>query len=75
MTPPETLYAKTEDGHVGYQVVGNSRLDLVFIPWWVGNIDVMWEEASLARFLRRLATLCRLAFRRSSSGATTSELL
>jgi pimeloyl-ACP methyl ester carboxylesterase len=60
MPPPETLYAKTEDGRVGYQVVGNSRLDLVFIPWWVGNIDVMWEEASLARFLRRLATFSRL---------------
>ena len=62
MQYPETLYANSGDGHVGYQVVGDSRLDLVFIPWFVGNIDVMWEEPSLAHVLRRVAKFSRLLF-------------
>ena len=57
---PETRYARSEEGHVGYQIVGDSPLDLVFIPSWVSNVDAMWEEPSLARFLRRLATFSRL---------------
>jgi pimeloyl-ACP methyl ester carboxylesterase len=60
MQYPETLYANSGDGHVGYQVIGDGPLDLVYIPWFVGNVDVMWEEPSLARFLRRLATFSRL---------------
>src|SRR5262245_43950768 len=60
MQYPDTLYASSEDGRVAYQVVGSGELDLVFVPWWVSNLDVMWEEPSLARFLRRLATFSRL---------------
>lgn len=43
---PETRYARGEDGYVAYQVVGKSPLDLVFIPSWFSNIEVMWEEPS-----------------------------
>ena len=57
---PETRYARTKDGHVAYQVIGHGPRDLVFIPSWANNIDVMWEEPSLARFLRRLASFSRL---------------
>jgi class 3 adenylate cyclase len=57
---PETRYARSKDGHVAYQVVGDGPLDLVFVPSWVSNVDVMWEEPSLARFLGRLSTFSRL---------------
>jgi pimeloyl-ACP methyl ester carboxylesterase len=57
---PETRYARSKEGHVAYQVVGDGPCDLVFIPSWLCNIDVMWEEPSLARFLRRLAAFSRL---------------
>jgi pimeloyl-ACP methyl ester carboxylesterase len=60
MRTPETRYAKGRDGFVAYQVIGNGPLDLVFIPDWVTNLDVMWEEPSLARFLRRLSSFSRL---------------
>jgi pimeloyl-ACP methyl ester carboxylesterase len=60
MHDPETRYATTNDGHVAYQVVGSGPRDLVFVPNWGSNVDVMWEEPSLARFLRRLATFSRL---------------
>jgi class 3 adenylate cyclase len=60
MRTPETRYAKGRDGCVAYQAIGDGPLDLVFIPDWVTNLDVMWEEPSLARFLRRLSSFSRL---------------
>src|SRR5882724_5542005 len=60
MQPPETRYARSKDGDVAYQIVGDGPRDLVFVPWWGTNLDVMWEEPSIARFLSRLATFSRL---------------
>ena len=59
---PETRYARSKDGHVAYQVIGDAPLDLVFISGWISNVEVMWEEASAARFLRRLGTFSRLLY-------------
>jgi len=44
MRTPETRYAKGRGGCVAYQVIGDGPLDLVFIPNWVTNLDVMREE-------------------------------
>ena len=60
MRTPETQYAKGRDGCVAYQVIGDGPLPLVFIPDWVTNLEVMWEEPSLARFLRRLSSFSRV---------------
>jgi len=66
---PETRYARSEEGDVAYQVVGEGPLDLVFISSWTSNVEVMWEEPLFARFLRRLATFCRvLCFDKRGSG-------
>jgi class 3 adenylate cyclase len=68
---PETLYAKNSEGYVAYQTVGHGPVDLVFIPTWVTNLDAMWEEPSLARFLRRLARFSRLiCFDKRGSGVS-----
>jgi class 3 adenylate cyclase len=68
---PETRYARSQDGRVAYQVVGKSPLDLVFIPSWFSNIEVMWEEPSFAGFLHRLATFSRvLCFDKRGSGVS-----
>jgi class 3 adenylate cyclase len=56
-------YACNSDGqHVAYEVSGDGPLDLVFIPDWVTNLEVMREEPSIARFLDRLASFSRLIF-------------
>ena len=60
MQVPETRYARSREGNVAYQVAGDGPRDLVFVPWWGTNLDVMWEEPSLARFLLRLAGFSRL---------------
>ncbi len=57
---PETRYARSAEGRVAYQVVGDGPMDLVFIQPWTSNIDAMWEEPSVVRFLQRLATFSRL---------------
>lgn len=57
---PETRYARSGDVNIAYQVVGEGDRDLVYVPGWVSNIEVMWEDATLARFLRRLASFSRL---------------
>jgi pimeloyl-ACP methyl ester carboxylesterase len=55
-----TRYARSGEVNIAYQVVGEGPLDLVFVSGWVSNLDVMWEEPSFARFLRRLASFSRL---------------
>jgi len=68
---PETRYAPSKDGYVAYQVVGHGPLDSVLISGWASNIEVMWEEPSLASYLRRLATFSRLlCFDKRGSGVS-----
>jgi len=57
---PETQYAKSGNVNVAYQVVGDGRFDLVFVPGWISNVDLMWQEPTHERFLRRLASFSRL---------------
>ena len=60
MDVPQTRYARSKEGSVAYQIVGDGPRDLVFIPWWATNVEIMWEEPSIARFLNRLASFSRL---------------
>lgn len=60
MTTPTTRYAKSDDVNIAYQVVGDGPFDLVYVPGFVSNIDLMWEEPGLAAFLERLASFARL---------------
>jgi pimeloyl-ACP methyl ester carboxylesterase len=57
---PETLYAKSGDVHIAYQVVGKGPLDLVFVPGWWSHLDLWWEEPSIRPFVERLASFSRL---------------
>ena len=57
---PETRYAKSGDLSIAYQVVGSGPLDLVYVPGWVSHVELMWDEPSHARLLRRLASFSRL---------------
>jgi len=60
MNIPETQYARSGDLRIAYQVIGNGPLDLVFVPGFVSNIDLLWERPEWASFLSRLATFSRL---------------
>src|SRR5215217_8130228 len=57
---PKTQYAKSGDVRIAYQVVGHGPFDLVFVPGFISNLDVAWEEPHRARVWTRLAAFARL---------------
>jgi class 3 adenylate cyclase/pimeloyl-ACP methyl ester carboxylesterase len=56
---PETHYAKSGDVNIAYQVVGSGPPDLVAVDV-ISHIELAWEVPSVAGFLTRLASSCRL---------------
>jgi len=66
---PDTHYAKNGDISIAYQVAGDGPVDLVLVPTWFNNIDLLWEEPSVARFFERLSSFSRLVlFDRRGTG-------
>ena len=57
---PETQYARSGEVHIAYQVVGEGKLDLVWIPSLAHHVELSWENPPVARFLVRVAELGRL---------------
>ncbi|HEX5610185.1 MAG TPA: adenylate/guanylate cyclase domain-containing protein [Solirubrobacterales bacterium] len=55
-----THYADSSGVNIAYQVHGEGPLDLVFVPGFVSHVELIWEEPSVARFFRRLASFARL---------------
>jgi class 3 adenylate cyclase len=58
--PVDTHYARSGDIRIAYQTVGQGPLDLVFIPGFISNLDLYWDEPSMADFLSRLSAFSRL---------------
>ena len=60
MSQPVTRYARAGDVSIAYQVTGEGPVDLVWAYGLASNVEVFWEEPSLAAFFRRLAEFSRL---------------
>jgi len=60
MDVPETRYTKSGDVRIAYQVTGNGPFDLVFVPGFVSNLDLAWENPGWAHFFSRLSAFSRL---------------
>jgi len=61
MEIPEPHYASSNDGvSLAYQLFGQGRRDLAFLPGNATQLDVMWEHPSYSRFYERLAELGRV---------------
>src|SRR5437867_4917798 len=59
LVQPETRYAKSGNVNIAYQVVGDGPPDLIAVDV-ISHIELDWEIPSEARFLTRLASICRL---------------
>lgn len=59
---PETRYARSGDLSIAYQILGDGPRDILFIPGFVSNVELMWEVPFLAHYLERLARMGRLVF-------------
>jgi class 3 adenylate cyclase len=58
---PETRYAKAADGvHIAYQVSGRGALDVVMVPGFVSNVDLMWDLPFSGSALRRVGSFARV---------------
>jgi pimeloyl-ACP methyl ester carboxylesterase len=57
---PETRYAKSGDLNIAYQVVGEGPMDLIYVPGWISNLELMWDEPAHAHVLDRFASFSRL---------------
>ena len=52
---PETRYTvSTGDVHIAYQVLGDGPRDLVMVPGWIFNLEVVWEQPAFETFMKRL---------------------
>jgi class 3 adenylate cyclase len=69
MEQPEVHYAKNGKISIAYSVVGEGPVDLVLVPTWFNNIDLIWDIPQVARFFERMASYSRLIlFDRRGSG-------
>ena len=57
---PETRYARNGDVHLVYQVIGDGPIDLMLFGTFVSHVELNWENPSISRFLRGLASFSRL---------------
>src|SRR5262245_43645720 len=46
LMPPQTRYARSGDLNIAYQVVGDGPGDLVYVPGWISNVELNWDEPS-----------------------------
>jgi class 3 adenylate cyclase len=70
---PTTRYVRSGDATIAYQVAGEGRLDLLFLPGWISQIEQLWDASAMRRFLERLAVFNRLIlFDRRGSGLSDS---
>jgi class 3 adenylate cyclase len=68
---PETRYVQVGGDRLAYQVLGQGPPDLVLTMGAFSHVDMVWEDAKMALFLRRLASFCRvLRFDRRGTGAS-----
>src|SRR5437016_10546681 len=59
---PETQYAQSGELSIAYQCVGDGPLDLLFIPGFVSNVELMWDNPKWADLFTRLSELGRFVF-------------
>ena len=57
---PETKYARNGDVSIAYQVLGNGPVDIIYVPPFLSNLELQWQEPQQARYLQRLASFSRL---------------
>jgi len=57
---PRTQYAQSGHINIAYQVIGEGSMDIVYIPGWVSNIDMMWYNPELSDFLNQLSKVGRV---------------
>jgi pimeloyl-ACP methyl ester carboxylesterase/class 3 adenylate cyclase len=53
-------YAKSGDINIAYRILGEGPLDLILVPTWTSNLDLIDEFPPIARWFERVASFSRL---------------
>ena len=68
---PTTNFATLGNDRIGYQVLGQGPVDLVFLTGMSSHLDLRWDEPLNEYFLHRLASFSRLIlFDRRGTGVS-----
>jgi len=72
---PETQYAQSGELSIAYQTIGDGPIDVLLVPGFVSNVELMWDRPSQAHVLRRLAGIGRLiVFDKRGTGCSDRSL-
>jgi pimeloyl-ACP methyl ester carboxylesterase len=67
--PPPTRYARRGSVSIAYQLFGRGPPTVAWVLDWPSHLDLIWIDADLADFLRRMASFSRVVLMdRSGSG-------
>ena len=68
MAPP-IRYARSGELHIAYWEYGDGPIDLLWVPTWIWESELIWEEPYTAKLFRRLGSFARvITFDRRGSG-------
>jgi class 3 adenylate cyclase len=56
----ETRYAISRGARIAYQVLGEGSIDLLFVPSFMSNIELMIGQSAIGDFIERLTSFTRL---------------
>ena len=62
MKMPKTQYAQSGELSIAYQSIGAGPPDILYIPGFVSNVELMWENPESVAMFERLAELGRFVF-------------
>ena len=72
---PKTKYAKSGRVSIAYQVFGAGPIDLVYVPGWVSDVELHWDDPPYARFLTRLGAFARvITFDKRGTGLSDRDV-
>jgi class 3 adenylate cyclase len=57
---PRTLYARSGDVHLAYQVIGDGPRDVVLVLDWASHLEVVWEQGFVQEFIYALTRFARV---------------
>ena len=57
---PDVAYARNGSVAIAYEVVGDGPVDLVYLPGFINNLELVWDNPLLSTFLEKLSSFCRL---------------
>jgi class 3 adenylate cyclase/pimeloyl-ACP methyl ester carboxylesterase len=60
MSAPRTLYARSGEVHLAYQVIGEGPRDIVLVLDWASHLEALWEQPLVAEFISSLNRFARV---------------